>query len=162
MRRLSQLSLRPARRLPSAVSTIERVTLIVAWRDPFCLVADSLESSSTLGPSFTVGWKKIIPLADDLVLGFAGPSTALPEIEEKVRGALPTAGDWWTLLYATQEIVGEVNDRTYSLKKSLFELVTVAIVGTVGSRKGLFDMGPLAMGRELAPIARRAAVRFCR
>jgi len=121
--------------------------MIVAWRDPFCLVADSLESSSTLGPSSTVLWKKIVPLSDDLVLGFAGPSTALPEIQEKVRSALPTAGDWWALDNAIQDIVGDVNDRTYSLKKSLEEAVSIAIAGTIGSRKGLFDMGPLAVGR---------------
>lgn len=120
--------------------------MIVAWRDPFCLVADSLESGAFERRS-SVGSKKIVEISDDLVLGFAGPSTALPEIEREVRRALPSAGSWDVLEMATQNIVGDVNDRTYCLKQSLKEMVTVVIAGTIGGRPGLFDMGPFAVSR---------------
>jgi hypothetical protein len=127
--------------------TIGCMTMIVAWRDPFCLVADSRESGAFERRS-SVGWKKIVHLSEELVLGLAGPSTALPEIEKGVLGALPTAGSWADFEYATQDIVGTVNDRTYSLKQSLKEMVTIVVAGTIGGQAGLFDMGPFAVGRE--------------
>jgi hypothetical protein len=117
------------------------MTMIVAWRDPFCLVADSRESGAFERRS-DVGSKKIAHISYDVVIGLAGPGSALDGIVLEVRRVLPTVG-WRDLEAATQNIVGDLNDRTDHLEK----MVTVVIAGTIDGRPGLFDSGPCAVAR---------------
>jgi hypothetical protein len=84
------------------------MTLVLAWRDPFCLVSDDV-ATGLFGGKSSVG-AKIKVISDGLALGTAGYGDFHGEIVELV-GALPVA-DWTTLARATQEIVDDVTANT--------------------------------------------------
>jgi hypothetical protein len=69
-------NLPPARR-PLTAPTIERVTLIVAWRDPFWLVSDDLETADLNGMTSSSG-PKIKRIPDSrLACGISGSGVPL-------------------------------------------------------------------------------------
>ena len=63
------------------------MTLIVAWRDPFCMVSDDLETSGISQDASSVG-PKMEALSERLALGFAGPKDGYRKVVKRVRKLL--------------------------------------------------------------------------
>jgi hypothetical protein len=117
------------------------MTLIVAWRDPFCMVSDDAETGLFGGKSST-GSKKIRSISDTLAIGLAGHGSSFEEVVKRVRGVLPAAS-WRSLEMKTQAIIDDINHRTDVHER----WVTVVIAGTVGGERDSFDSGPEAARR---------------
>lgn len=100
------------------------MTLVLAWRDPFCLVSDDAETG-LFGEKRSVG-PKIKVISNGLALGTAGYGDSHEDIVRRV-GALPVA-DWTKLAMATQEIVDDVN-RQYPNPRMQVAVVLARTVG---------------------------------
>lgn len=118
------------------------MTMIVAWRDPFCMVSDDLETPMFAKPRVLSAPKKIAMLSQGLALGLAGPGSELGKIVAGLQPFLPEQS-WPRLADATQAIVGGINDRIELIER----MVTVVIAGTHGGQRGIFDEGPRAATR---------------
>jgi hypothetical protein len=118
------------------------VTLIVAWRDPFCMVSDDLETPFFEKPRALSAPKKMTMLSQGLVLGLAGPGNELDKIVAGLQPFLPEQ-NWPRLEDATRAIVDGINDRIELIER----MVTVVIAGTHGGERGIFDEGPRAVTR---------------
>src|SRR5450759_4797800 len=111
------------------------MTLILGWRDPFCIVSDDAETDlwGVVSPSGS----KIEAVCAGLAVGVAGPSGALAEVAARLRGALPMAS--WTALEAfARAMVDDINGRDDIARTN----VTAVIAGTVGGERGILSCGP--------------------
>jgi hypothetical protein len=117
------------------------MTLIVAWRDPFWLVADSRATSC--GPLFS-GPKpdpveKLRAISNELAIGLAGDGD---DFNAVIAGLVnEPATDWATLEAASRKIVTGIN----RLKDDPLKHASVVIAGTVGGERGMFACGPTAV-----------------
>jgi 20S proteasome alpha/beta subunit len=113
------------------------VTLIVAWRDPFCMVSDALETSITSATS-SVG-PKMTAVTESIAIGFAGFEGDYRKIVAEVR-KLPVM-DWDTFEMATRTIVDTLN-----AGKPCNLIAAIVVAGMIGCEAGIFDaVGPLEM-----------------
>jgi hypothetical protein len=117
------------------------MTLIVAWRDPFCMVSDDRETPDFAGPR-SRGCPKMTILSPGLALGLAGPGDELGNVAAGLQQFL-SEQSWPRLEDATWAIVDRINDGIDLLER----MVTVVIAGTLGSQRGMFDAGPRAVTR---------------
>jgi hypothetical protein len=111
------------------------MTLILGWRDPFCIVSDDAETDlwGVVSPSGS----KIEAVCAGLAVGVAGPSGALAEVAARLRGALPMAS--WTALEAfARAMVDDINSRDDIERTN----VTAVIAGTVDGARGILSCGP--------------------
>jgi ATP-dependent protease HslVU (ClpYQ) peptidase subunit len=143
------------------------LTLIVAWRDPFCMVSDDLETSDVTRVKSSVGPKMAAIADSSLILGFAGPKEDYESIVEQVS-KLPAA-DWDTFEMATRKIIDDLNE-----DRSCKRQATVVVAGMIGGISGIFDsvgMPGIARTRKcafagsggiVACAAKGLATRYCR
>jgi 20S proteasome alpha/beta subunit len=141
------------------------MTMIVAWRDPFCLVSDDRRTSimsekSSVGP-------KMVALTESIALGFAGFEPDYQTIVAAVR-KLPVE-DWDTFEMATRTIVDNLNTG-----KPCSLIAAIVVAGMIGDEPGIFDdVGPLEMARTrkcafagsggiYACAGKALATRYCR
>jgi len=126
------------------------VTMIVAWRDPFCLVADDL-GTPDFGEPRSVG-PKMRMLSKVLVLGLAGPGNELDNVVAGVQ-RFPPAPNWRSLTEATDAVVDSINARVEAQHRdALHRMVNVVVAGTVGDLPVILDSGPYAArGGEIWP-----------
>jgi hypothetical protein len=117
------------------------MTLIVAWRDPFCIVSDDLETPDFAKPRARSAPKMTI-LSQGLALGLAGPGNELNSIAAGLQPFL-SEQSWPRLEDETWAIVDRINNGIDLLER----MVTVVIAGTLGSQRGIFDAGPRAVTR---------------
>jgi hypothetical protein len=127
------------------------MTLIVAWRDPFCLVGDSLAASPMFAARLPLPAEKIrVVRSTDLAVGMAGPGDDFDEIVAGVSADPQT--DWTALKLATQEIVSAINaPRAYEPTH-----VSVVVAGTAGGYRDVFACGPLSGMSEADTAAGRS------
>jgi hypothetical protein len=111
------------------------MTLILGWRDPFCIVSDDAETSlfGVVSPS----GRKIEAVSTSLAVGVAGPSGALAEVATRLRGALPMTS-WAALEAFARAMVDDINGRDDIERTN----VTAVIAGTVDGERGILSCGP--------------------
>ena len=165
-----------AHRLLLGGPTIGCVTMIIAWRDPFCLVSDGMQTTPAMQIPSASG-SKIAPIpASSLALGIAGPATAttLNMVVNEVQQHVLPAAHWDELSDGARETVDRINARPEFVST---QPLTVVIAGTIAGEIGIFDSAasvgiaePPASDRQFAfagsgglhaHIAKVIASRFC-
>jgi hypothetical protein len=119
------------------------MTLIVAWRDPFCMVSDDCDLG-IWGDKRSAGGKKLRAMSASLALGLAGPGSLLEEMVGTLEPDL-AAEEWPILENATRAVVNSINKGTDVPQR----WISVVVTGTVGGKRDLFACGS-AVGNERA------------
>ena len=102
------------------------MTMVVAWRDPLCIVSDDAATSgfgfvrSSVGP-------KVVRLSDDVAAGTSGMPTFHSEFLDRVRSLLPTEG-WANFEAGVHQILSEINGRSTAPGSGM----SAVVVGTIG------------------------------
>jgi hypothetical protein len=152
------------------------MTLIVAWRDPFCLLSDGMQTTPAMQIQSRSGWKIAHIPGSSLALGLAGPATAttLNMVVREVQQHVLPAAQWDDLCDAARMTVDSINDRPEFVST---QPLTVVIADTIAGVIGIFDSAaragiaePRASDRQFAfagsgglhaHITKVIASRFC-
>jgi hypothetical protein len=112
--------------------------MIVAWRDPFWLVSDGLETDGTWGATSPSG-PKIKPIPGSaLACGISGLGREFGGVIEQLAGLLSDAPSWGLLEWRTRAVVDSINEPLPDLHRG----VTVVVAGTLDGARDLFAWGP--------------------
>ena len=113
------------------------MTMVVAWRDPFCLVADSREVDRERCEPLSKPVKKLKLISNELAVGLAGYGLDFTGIVAELTKESPT--DWATLELLTHKIVSGIRLRPDPRFHD-----SVVVAGTIGSKRHMFACGARA------------------
>ena len=113
------------------------MTTIVAWRDPFWLLSDDLETDHAKNEKSSSG-PKIKPIPGSaLACGISGLGREFGGVIELLAGFLSDAPSWGLLEWRTRAVVDRINEPLPDLHRG----VTVVVAGTLDGARDLFAWG---------------------
>jgi hypothetical protein len=118
------------------------MTLIVAWRDPFCLISDSAMTMGVYGTQHQVP-PKIRRLSTTIAAGGSGIDLMQGSLLDRI-GAIE-ADDWPSMSAQVAAIVNEINGRAHHP----IAYVSAVVAGTIRGQRGIIEWG--ADPREQTP-----------